>query len=250
MYIPGHFDASEPAWCHRCIREASFALLVGADGAGVPFATHLPLRLDPDRGPLGTLEGHVARANPQWRHFASGRPVLAVFQGPHAYVSPSWYATRPGVPTWNYVAVHAYGVPALIEDSARVRALLARLTETYERGRSEPWRVDALPEAYVAGMIRSIVAFEIPIDRLEGKAKLGQNRSLADRRGAIDGLRAAGDPGSRAVADLMAEHQPITPASSPMRPGEPRGGGPDGRARAARPTVAGPAASGGAEGGA
>src|SRR5438093_1563819 len=175
MYVPEAFDASDRAWCHALIRAESFATLVTVDEVGAPFATHLPFLLDARRGPLGTLLGHVARANPHWRHLAaahaSGRPVLVVVQGPHAYVSPAWYHVHPSVPTWNYVAVHAYGLPALIEDPARVKALLTTLVQTHEAGRPAPWTFESLPEAYVDGMIRGIVAFEIPIDRLEGKAK-------------------------------------------------------------------------------
>jgi transcriptional regulator len=205
VYVPGHFDASDPAWCHRLIEAESFGTLVGIDASGAPFATHLPFLLDADRGPLGTLLGHVARANPQWRHFAAGRPVLAIFTGPHAYVSPAWYEVHPSVPTWNYVAVHAYGVPALIEDPGRVTAFLGRLVQTHEAGRSEPWTMDALPADYLAGMLRGIVAFEIPLDRLEGKAKLSQNRGAADQAHVRDALAGAGDPAAAAVATLMAE---------------------------------------------
>ncbi len=205
MYVPQHFEAPDRAWCHRLIEAESFGTLIGADPAGAPFATHLPFLLDTDRGPLGTLLGHVARPNPQWRSFADGRPVLAIFTGPHAYVSPAWYAVHPSVPTWNYVAVHASGVPAVIEEPARVTALLARLVQTHEAGRSDPWAMDSLPAEYLAGMLRGIVAFEIPIDRLEGKAKLSQNRSAADQARVRDALTAAGDPLAAAVAALMAE---------------------------------------------
>jgi transcriptional regulator len=208
VYVPEHFDASDPAWCHALMRQESFATLIAADEAGVPFATHLPVLLDEARGPLGTLLGHVARANPHWRHLsrigAGGRPALVVFQGPHAYVSPAWYQVQPSVPTWNYLAVHAYGVPALVEEPARVKAFLARLVQVYEGSRPAPWRLDSLPDEYVDGMLRGIVAFEIPIDRLEGKAKLGQNRSAADQAGVRAELEATGDPLSRAVAELMA----------------------------------------------
>ena len=114
MYIPAHFEASDVAWCHALIRREPFALLIGVDHTGAPFATHLPVLLDESPAPRGTLLGHVARPNPQWELFAPDRPVLVVFPGAHAYVSPSWYGTHPSVPTWNYVAVHAYGVPRLI----------------------------------------------------------------------------------------------------------------------------------------
>jgi transcriptional regulator len=208
MYVPKHFEVADPAWCHALIEAESFGTVVGTDEAGVPFATHLPFLLDAGRGRLGTLLGHVARANPQWRYFAPGRPLLAIFQGAHAYVSPGWYEVHPSVPTWNYVAVHAYGVPALVEDAPRVTALLARLVATHEDGRPEPWRFASLSEEYVAGMLRGIVAFEIPIDRLEGKAKLSQNRGAADRARVRAALEAASDPLGRGVAARMDKSSP------------------------------------------
>jgi transcriptional regulator len=209
MYVPKHFEVAEPAWCHALIEAESFGTLVGTDDAGTPFATHLPFLLDAGRGRLGTLLGHVARANPQWRYFAAGRPVLAIFQGAHTYVSPSWYEVHPSVPTWNYVAVHAYGVPVLIDEPGRVRALLARLVETHEAGQPAPWRIDSLADEYVAGMLRGIVAFEIPIERLEGKAKLSQNRGAADRARVRAALGSSDDRLARAVADLMEAPPPV-----------------------------------------
>jgi transcriptional regulator len=205
MYVPEHFAVSDVSWCHAHIRREPFAILVGVDGSGAPFATHLPVLLDEVPAPLGTLLGHVARPNPQWQFFAPERPVLVVFPGPHTYVSPSWYAQHPSVPTWNYVAVHAYGVPRVIEEPGRVRALLARLVHTFEDGRSAPWRMDRLQDSYVDGMMRGIVAFEIPINRLEGKAKLSQNRPAGDRARVRAALSAEDDPLARAVATLMAE---------------------------------------------
>jgi transcriptional regulator len=205
MYIPKQFDASDVAWCHALIRRETFAILVGVDQAGVPFATHLPVLLDEAPPPLGTLLGHVARPNPQWQLFAPDRPVLVLFSGAHAYVSPSWYAQHPSVPTWNYVAVHAYGVPRLVEEPGRVRAFLDRLVRTFEDGRPAPWRIAGLPDNYVDGMVRGIVAFEIPITRLEGKAKLSQNRPAGDQARVRAALAAEDDSLARAVAELMTE---------------------------------------------
>jgi transcriptional regulator len=212
MYVPRAFEVADPAWCHAIMRAQSFAIMVTADDAGLPFATHLPLLLDEARGPRGTLRGHVARANPHWRYLASGRPTLAVFAGAHAYVSPSWYATHPSVPTWNYVAVHASGAGSLGEEPARVKALLADLVRVYERAGPAAWSLDSLPGEYLDGMQRGIVAFEIPIDRLEGKAKLSQNRDAVDRARAAEALAATDDPLARAVAALMA------PAPDPPAP--------------------------------
>ena len=208
MYIPKHFNASDVAWCHDLIRGEPFAVLVGVDQSGAPFATHLPVLLDPEPAPFGTLIAHVARQNPQWQLFTPDRPVLVVFAGAHAYISPSWYGHHPSVPTWNYVAVHAYGIPRVVEDPVRVQALLDRLVRTFEDSRPTPWRVDGLPEKYLDGMIRGIVAFEIPIDRLEGKAKLSQNRPADDQARVRAVLAAEDDPLARAVAQLMPEPDP------------------------------------------
>jgi len=208
VYIPKHFEITDPAWCHALMRAQSFAAMITADDAGAPFATHLPILVDPARGPLGTLRGHVARANPHWRYLAAGRPTLVIFAGAHAYVSPSWYATHPSVPTWNYVAVHATGTGALVEDPAQVTTLLADLVQTYEGGGPAAWSMDGLPADYVAGMQRGIVAFEIPVERLEGKAKLSQNRDAVDQARTREALAAADDPLARAVAALMAAAPP------------------------------------------
>ena len=208
MYIPRHFEVTDTAWCHALMRAQSFATMITADDTGAPFATHLPILVDATRGPRGTLRGHVARANPHWRYLAAGRPTLVVFSGAHAYVSPSWYATQPAVPTWNYVAVHATGTGALVEDAERVRALLADLVHVYEGAGPGAWSFEALAEDYVAGMQRAIVAFEIPIERLEGKAKLSQNRDAVDQGRTRDALAASDDPAARVVAGLMAGGPP------------------------------------------
>jgi transcriptional regulator len=208
VYIPEHFEITDTPWCHALIRAQGFAAMITADDAGVPFATHLPILVDPARGPLGTLRGHVARANPHWRYLAAGRPTLAIFSGAHAYISPSWYATHPSVPTWNYVAVHATGTGALVEDPARVTTLLADLVRTYEGTGPGAWSFEGLAADYVAGMQRAIVAFEIPIERLEGKAKLSQNRDAVDQARTREALASADDPLARAVAALMAGAPP------------------------------------------
>jgi len=203
MYVPAHFREDDPATLATLMRAHSFAQLVTADADGAPFATHQPLLYEPDGGTHGRLLGHIARANPQWQHFTLGKPALAIFQGPHAYVSPRWYAVRPAVPTWNYAAVHAYGTPKVIEDATQVRALLERLTRTYESGQPQPWSLAEEPESFLQGMQRGIVAFEIPVDRIEGKWKMSQNRKPMDREGAIDALRAAGGAENLATAEVM-----------------------------------------------
>jgi transcriptional regulator len=182
--------------------------MITADDTGLPFATHLPFLVDAARGPLGTLRGHVAWANPHWRYLAAGRPTLVVFSGAHAYVSPAWYASHPSVPTWNYVAVHASGAGVLVEDPARVKTLLVDLARIYEGEGPAAWSFESLPADYVDGMQRGIVAFEIPIERLEGKAKLSQNRDAVDQARTREALAASDDPLARTVAALMAGAPP------------------------------------------
>jgi transcriptional regulator len=186
------------------MREHSFATLVTRD-EGSCFATHLPLLLEAEGGESGRLVGHVARANPQWEHLRDQPEALAIFQGPHAYVSPSWYETELSVPTWNYTAVHAYGAARLIEGDAELLALLRKMVAVYEAGFEEPWPF-ALPEDYTRKLLRGIVGFEIRITRLEGKFKLGQNRPEGDRQGVIDNLKRSRDGQAPLVARLMAKH--------------------------------------------
>jgi transcriptional regulator len=204
MYIPAAFRESRLEVLHALIREHSFAMLVSQLDDGQLFATHMPFLLDATRGPNGTLVGHMARANPHWQAFSSAeRDALVIFQGPHAYISPSWYASEQAVPTWNYSAVHAYGRPQLLADPRRVRALLQATVETFESGLPQQWTTGRVSEEYISGLARGIVAFEMPIDRLEGKRKLGQNRPVADAEGAAAGLRAHGDALGQAVAEQM-----------------------------------------------
>jgi len=207
MYRPPHFDVTDIDALHRHMREQSFALMITtADGA--PVASHVPLLLDTDAGGPGRLLGHVAKANPQWLAFDGETDALALFWGPHAYVSPTWYVSETMVPTWNYVTVHAYGRPRVLSDPADARDVLARLTGSYESAATGPWRMDSLPDEYVEKQLKGIVAFEMPIARLEGKFKLSQNRSDADRQGAIDGLEATGGADAEALARLMKANPP------------------------------------------
>lgn len=201
MYIPSFNRVEDFAQLAAFMREHSFATLVTyADGA--PFATHLPLLLDTERGTNGTLRGHMARANEQWQHFHSQQEVLVIFQGPHAYISPSWYEATPAVPTWNYVAVHAYGVPQIMEDQERLAALLQAQIATHEAGLPQPWP-GSLPDDYQTKMMRGVVGFEIPITRLEGKWKLGQNRSTADQQRVYAALRQSSYPADQQLAAVM-----------------------------------------------
>lgn len=180
MYLPSAFREDDPQRLALVMRRHSFATLVTYDGQA-PFATHLPVLHRPEPAAPGVLRAHLARANPQWRHFAPGREALVIFQGPHAYISPSWYAAGPAVPTWNYVAVHAYGVPRAIEDRSWIASLVDEMVQVYESSRATPWRAE-LPEDFRARMLAGIVGIEMPVARLEGKFKLGQNRSQADQQ--------------------------------------------------------------------
>ena len=202
MYIPDAFAETRPEVLHELIRQFSFATLVSADADGI-VATHLPLLLDESRGPQGALLGHVARANPHRQRLSPDQDVLAIFQGPHAYVSPSWYTTAPAVPTWNYAAVHCYGRPRIIDDANEVRDVLARTVAVYERDMTRPWQLDQQPPLYVEKMSAAVVAFEVPITRLEGKWKLNQNRPRADRESVAAALSAQDDPMARQIAELM-----------------------------------------------
>lgn len=208
MYIPEPFAETDRETLFDLIEAHAFGLLVTAED-GVPVASHIPFVLDRAAGEHGTLQAHLARANPQWRGFDGETQVLCVFSGPHAYVSPGWYdPANPAVPTWNYAVVHAYGVPRIVEDPALVRAQQEALVARFEAGRPEPWTMASQRPDYIAGMLKGIVAFEIPVTRLEGKFKLNQNHPEGNRRGAIHGLRSeAGDPDGLAVAALMAARE-------------------------------------------
>ncbi len=210
MYIPAPFAETDRAVLHDLIEAHGFGVLVSVDEAGAPVASHIPFVLDRASGDNGTLQAHLARANPQWRGFDAGAEILSIFEGPHAYISPRWYDPADyAVPTWNYAVVHAYGVPKIVEEAGVVRAQQEALVARYE-DTSEPWRLDSQREQYIDVMLKGIVAFEIPIARLEGKFKLNQNHPTANRAGAIRGLREeAGDPPSLAVADLMAAREGI-----------------------------------------
>lgn len=201
MYIPAVNRENDTAILHRMMQANSFATLVTSDG-GAPVATHLPVLLRPEDGDCGVLVAHLARANSQWRHFQLGQEVLVIFQDAHAYVSPSYYQPGFSVPTWNYSAVHAYGIPQIVEEAAAVMAMLDELVVVYEHARPAPYAADWSDERAVK-LTGGIVAFTIEITRLEGKRKLSQNRSAADRQGVIDALQ-EGNSDERRVAAAMA----------------------------------------------
>ena len=200
MYTPAHFLVEDRSKVAAIIRANSFGLLV-TTGPGGLTASHLPLLYDEHAGPGGTLFAHLARANGQWKDFSAAE-VLVIFQGEHGYISPTWYPTQPAVPTWNYEAVHAYGVPRVLESEARALEILDATVRAYERPGSA-YTMANLPEGYAAKMSRGIVAFEIPLTRLEGKLKLSQNRSREDVLGVLAALDTAGDDASRRLAAAM-----------------------------------------------
>jgi transcriptional regulator len=190
MYLHPHFEQQDPAALQALMREHPLAALVTSGPDGLT-ADHVPLEFDATAGEHGTLVGHVARANPLWQS-AAGKPVLAIFRGPQAYVSPSWYPSKAGthkvVPTWNYAVVHAHGVLEAVDDAPWLRELVGRLTDRHEAPRPAPWSVGDAPADYVQTMLRAIVGIRIPIERLVGKWKVSQNRSQADREGVAQGL--------------------------------------------------------------
>jgi transcriptional regulator len=199
MYIPKAFREDDISTLHKFMQSYSFATLI-TQHEGVPFATHLPFILDSKRGPNGLLLAHMARANPQWHDFNGEQEVLTIFQGPHAYISPSWYEVELSVPTWNYAAVHAYGIPRIFEDSEELYQLLKILIETHEGQFENPWPFQ-LPDDYLQKMMRGIVGFEIEINRLEGKFKMSQNRTESEREIVIAALQES--PNTQPVAELM-----------------------------------------------
>ena len=205
MYIPAHFAESSVPTLHGVMRQHPFATMIAATASGLE-ANHIPLVLDASPSQYGTLRGHIARANTLWQRLDAGSEVLAVFHGPHHYISPSWYPSKREhgrvVPTWNYVAVHARGRIEWCHDAAWLRRFVEALTTQHEAAEESPWHVTDAPEDYVQRMLGAIVGFEISIGELSGKWKLSQNRTPADRTGAVKAL-AERDADARAMATVM-----------------------------------------------
>ncbi len=195
MYIPAHFREDRIDVLHDAIRRAGPATLVSMTADGL-FASHAPLMLDPEPAPYGTLIGHLAKANPHVTLADPAVETLVIFHGPDGYITPSYYAAKREhgkvVPTWNYVAIHAYGTLRVFDDPVRLLDVVTRLTANHEAPRAEPWAVSDAPDDFVQGMLRGIVGITLPITRLEGKVKMSQNRPAADQTGVIDGLRQDG----------------------------------------------------------
>ncbi|MCE1235302.1 MAG: FMN-binding negative transcriptional regulator [Hyphomicrobiales bacterium] len=207
MYVAPSFAMSDPVEIRAAIEACGLAQLVTAGATGLA-CTPLPLLFDANEGDFGTLYGHMARANPQWRETSRGE-ALAIFMGPDAYVSPSWYPSkrRDGrvVPTWNYTAVHVYGRVDFIDDAERLREVVRRLTDRREGGRAEPWSIDDAPADFVAAQLRGIVGVRLVVTRIEAKRKMSQNRTAEDRAGVKTGLAASADARDRAASEFVPE---------------------------------------------
>jgi len=207
MYVPKHFAETRPEIMHKLIRSYPFGTLITMTSHGLE-ASHIPFVFKPDPAPFGTLQGHLARANSQWKVSTPDVEALVIFNGPDAYITPSWYPTKrdtgKAVPTWNYVVVHAYGKLQVIEDEDWLKTHVEELTNQHEQGRDEPWKVSDAPADYTARLLKGFVGVQIELTRLEGKWKLGQNRSEADRQGVFEGLKAESDVTSRSMVEYMA----------------------------------------------
>lgn len=214
MYVPDTFEERDVDTLHRMIVAHPLGALVTV-GPGGPDANHIPFLVDVNPAPFGTLRGHVARANPLWRESSNDSSALVIFQGPQQFVSPSWYPTKHEtgrvVPTWNYVVVHAHGRLRLIDDGIWVRSHLEQLTDRHEQNRAMPWKVSDAPADFIDKMTSAVVGIEMTIERLTGKWKVSQNRSLPDRRGVVAGLEEDGSAAARIMADLVRSTLPEPP---------------------------------------
>jgi transcriptional regulator len=205
MYVPAHFAEDRIPVLHEAINSSGLATLVTLTSNGL-IASHLPVMLNPDPAPYGTLIGHLARPNPQTREVIG--EALVIFQGPEGYITPAYYETKREtgkvVPTWNYTAIHAYGTLRFIDDRARLLEIVTALTNRHEGKRAVPWAVSDAPADFIQGMLRGIIGLELTITRLEGKRKMSQNRPETDRAGVAEGLREDGRPDlAGEVADSM-----------------------------------------------
>lgn len=206
MYIPTQFEQPDVEVMHELIRNRPLATLVTLGANGIN-ANHIPLHLAEMPEPFGVLRGHIARANPLWRDLAADVETLAIFHGPDAYISPSWYATKQEtdkvVPTWNYAVVHAYGTLRIIDDAVWVRAQLEALTQQHEAAFPEPWAVSDAPEDFTEKLLGAVVGIEMVITRLTGKWKVSQNQPLQNQLSVIQGLNGSGQSGAVAMAVLI-----------------------------------------------
>lgn len=206
MYLPTYHRMADPETAYALLRSSPLGAWVCQTPEGL-VANSIPFVLDRSRSPLGTLIGHVSRANPVWRELRGSAPSVVMFQGPQAYITPGWYPGKAAhgkvVPTWNYVAAHAHGVARAVDDPAWLRDMLERLTAQQEAGQHSPWQPADAPPEFIDRLLRAIVGIEIPIDRLEGKSKLGQDEDLPDCLGAAFGLQQSGCTGDQELAQRM-----------------------------------------------
>jgi transcriptional regulator len=200
MYIPTAFAEPDLTRLHDFIEQNSFGVLV-SQLDGLPFATHLPFLLDRTTGRQGTLVGHLARANPQWRNVA-GQTALAIFSGPHTYISPTWYEAEQVVPTWNYTAVHAYGRVQVVEAKEALLEIVREMVRVYEQAMPRPWSFDN-SRAFVERLLAQIVGFRLEIEKIEGKWKLNQNHPVERREKVVRALQERDDDNAQAIAALM-----------------------------------------------
>jgi transcriptional regulator len=211
MYIPAHFAEERTEVLHGLIADHPLGALVTMGPNGLD-ANHIPFEFDPAQGPHGTLRAHVARSNPVWQEAADRSEALVIFQGPSAYISPSWYPSKHEahrqVPTYNYMVVHAHGNIIVRDDEPFVRGLVARLTRKMEAGEATPWKMGDAPADFISQMLAAIVGIEIPVERLTGKWKLGQNKAAEDRRGAATALQSREHESQRDVAQAMFDAPP------------------------------------------
>jgi len=205
MYIPKHFSNEDMALAHRLIAENAFGLLISPAGDLItaPELSHIPMLHVKDDTENGHLIGHVAKANPHWKSFDGQRPAIAIFSGPHAYISPNWYANKVLVPTWNYAAVHVHGTPEVVSEGNAAEEILRKLVSAFEHDGTGNWSMDQLPDGNIESQLKGIVAFRIPVSGYEIKVKMSQNRGVNDIAGVIAALGQSDRENDQATAKLM-----------------------------------------------
>ena len=208
MYTEPFFREERVDVLHEVMQSIGLVSLISMGREGLD-ASHVPVVVNMEEGDKGTIHGHLFRGNDQWKKADVHIPVLVIFSGPETYVSPSWYESKKKtpnvVPTWNYVAIHAYGKINFYDDRDRLLSMIAKLTDRHEQGRSTPWSVTDAKEEYIEKLLKGVIGFEIPIERLDGKFKLSQNKNEADRLGVVQGLQADGVSSALDVAEMMLE---------------------------------------------
>jgi transcriptional regulator len=201
LYIPKYFEINDPSIIKEFLNSYGFGLLINNVQDDLT-ATHLPFLYEANEGDKGVLYTHVARNNPQWQSLSSDKKVLAVFSGPHGYISPSWYSSNPAVPTWDYIAIHVYAYPELIEEKEKLYDLLAKTSDFYEKQNGTDWKLD-LSGDYYQKLAQAIVGIKLKIVDIQASFKLSQNKLLEDKNKVIGALKAKGDPQSIKLADLI-----------------------------------------------